>query len=335
MRYDLRHVSLIGMQFSRTVAPATSKGPALIAFMQQNMWRKIAVVSSTESVWFETRLRLAKQLEDASITVLRPAAFEPESFTDATLGEIRRSGIRIVLVLSYDADAQSTALLAQREGMTNNYAWLVIAEIIAVLEIAGWLWFRPFFRSDLEAFAKQVSDCSKSHFDIIVHADSVDLAYSVALYDAIMLYAHAATTLMSEGGNLHDGDAVTAAVRNTSFTGVAGTVVALDSSGDRIESYEVMNYVRKAGDVMSSVAVGMFDSSLQQYSAYERAVVWPGNTMQVPTDYVSGETQCMDCPRPPFFIIGFDRMIVRGFALMACLEGTEQESHAIRPVHFV
>jgi hypothetical protein len=94
---------------------------------------------------------------------------------------------------------------------------------------------------------------------------------------------------MSEGGNLHDGDAITAAVRNTSFTGVAGTVVALDSQGDRIESYEVMNYVLKAGDVMSSVAVGIFNSTLGQYTAYERPVVWPGNTLEVPTDYFSGE----------------------------------------------
>jgi hypothetical protein len=94
---------------------------------------------------------------------------------------------------------------------------------------------------------------------------------------------------MSDRGDLQDGEALTAAVRSTSFTGVGGTVVALDSNGDRIDSYEVMNYVLKAGDVIHSVAVGMFNSTLGQYRAYERPVVWPGNAWEVPADYFSGE----------------------------------------------
>ena len=81
-------------QFSRTVAPDTSKGPALIAFMQQNNWKKIVIASSTESIWFDTRLGLVKQLEAAGIEVFKPAAFEPGSFEDTTLSEIRRTGKR-------------------------------------------------------------------------------------------------------------------------------------------------------------------------------------------------------------------------------------------------
>ena len=104
-----------------------------------------------------------------------------------------------------------------------------------------------------------------------------------------MLYAHAATKVMSEGGDLQDGEAVTAAVRTTTIDGVAGTAVALDSNGNRIDSYEVMNYVLEAGNATSSVAVGMFNSTLGQYKAYERAVVWPGNTLKVPADYSLGE----------------------------------------------
>jgi hypothetical protein len=104
-----------------------------------------------------------------------------------------------------------------------------------------------------------------------------------------MLYAYSATRVMSEGGNLRDGEAVTVAVRNTTIEGVGGTVVALDSNGDRIELYEVISYVVKAGNVMRSVAVGMFDSMQWQYKAYERAVVWPGNTTEVPVDYSLGE----------------------------------------------
>ena len=39
----------------------------------------------------------------------------------------------------------------------------------------------------MQAFAKHVSDYSKSHFNVTVHPDSVDLAYSAALYDSVMI----------------------------------------------------------------------------------------------------------------------------------------------------
>ena len=201
------------------------------------------------------------------------------------LSEIRRSGIRVILVLSVTADVHTVASLGGQESMTTGWAWLVIEEDIAVKGMAGWLWFTPFLSSDMRSFAKQVSDYSKSHFNITVSPDSVQLTYSTALYDAIMLYAHAATKVMSEGGDLQDGEAVTDAVRNTTIEGVGGTPVALDSNGDRIESYEVMNIVLEAGDVVSSVAVGLFDATLKEYKAYGEAVVFPGNTTKVPADF--------------------------------------------------
>ena len=93
---------------------------------------------------------------------------------------------------------------------------------------------------------------------------------------------------LSEGGDLDDGKAVAQAMRNTTFKGVGNRVVALDQNGDRIESYEVMNYVVLADGRMGSVGVGMYDSIQGQYNAYERAVIWPGNVTAVPVDYVSG-----------------------------------------------
>ena len=50
-----------------------------------------------------------------------------------------------------------------------------------------------------------------------------------------------------------------------------------------------MNYVLEEGNMTSSVAVGMFNCTKGQYEAYARAVVWPGNTTEVPADYFSGE----------------------------------------------
>ena len=285
------------LQFSRTVAPETGKSPALIAFMQHYNWRRIAILSSTESIWFEARLGLAKCFEAAGIQALMPAAFEPGDVKDAMLLTIRQSGYRVMLVLSYDDDAYSLASLARRDGMTTGWAWLVPAEMTSMVPMAGWLWFRPFLPSDMQTFAKEVSDYTKSHFNISVDPDSVNLAFSAALYDAIMLYAHAATAVMSKGGDLHDGEAVTAAVRNTSFTGVGGTAVTLNSEGDRIESYEVMNYVLEEGDVIRSVAVGIWDSVQSQYNAYEQPVLWPGGMTTVPGDFFLSEDASSLCFR--------------------------------------
>ena len=277
-------LSVAVVQFSRTTSPESSKGPALIAFMQQNIWKRIAIVCSTESIWFEMRLGLVRQLEAAGMVVLTPASFESGNLK--TLGEIRRSGFRIVLVLSYDADAQTVASLAHREGMARSgWAWLVCEEKIGVKDMAGWLWFRPFLAGDMQAFAKQVSDSTKSSFNITVSPDSVDLTYSAKLHDAIMLYAHAATTVLSEGGDLRDVQAVTAAVRKTTFVGMGGNAVALDSKGDLVESYEVMNYMVGRDDVMSSVAVGLFNRTWGEYKAYAHAIVWPGGTVETPKDF--------------------------------------------------
>ena len=278
--------------------------------MQHNNWTKIVILSSTVNVWIEASSGLSDQLEADGMEVLKPATFEPNNFKDAPLSEIRRSGFRIILLLASESDAQKISIHTHRLLMTSGWAWLLTEERASVPDMAGWLFFRPFIVSDMQAFAKQVSEYSKLHFNVAsstdsvnlissaalytgsqfnisLSPDSVDLASSAALYDAIMLYAHAATTVMSKGGDLRDGQAVTVAIRNTSFTGVGGTVVSLDSNGDRMESYEVMNYVLE-GDRMNSVAVCIFDSMQGQYKAYERAVVWPGkkNTVQVPADYI-------------------------------------------------
>ena len=57
--------------------------------MTHNNWKRIALITSTETVWFESGLNIKKQLEIAGIQVLVPAAFEPGNFKPAVLSEIR------------------------------------------------------------------------------------------------------------------------------------------------------------------------------------------------------------------------------------------------------
>ena len=140
----------------------------------------------------------------------------------------------------------------------------------------------------MQAFAQQVSDYTASRFNMTLAADSVDLTYSAALHVAVMLYAYAATRVLAEGGDLHDGVVMTEAVRSTRFKGLGNRPVALNAQGDRIESYEVMSIVQGADAAMESVPAGVYSNTEQQYRAHERTVVWPGGTTVVPVDYVSG-----------------------------------------------
>ena len=165
-----------------------------------------------------------------------------------------------------------------------GWSWITLEKKRGV-QVEGWLFLQPHLPSQgMQLFKEQVSAYTKSSFNLTITPDSVDLTYSVALYNAIMLYARAATKVLSEGGDLHDGQAVTEAVRSTPFEGVGGNTVVLDKQGDRIESYDVMNFVVEADGGMGSVPVGLYNSSLGEYTAYERAVVWPGGTHQVPRD---------------------------------------------------
>ena len=83
------------------------------------------------------------------------------------------------------------------------------------------------------------------------------------------------------------GQAVTEAIRNVTFQGVSGSTVALDQHGDRLESYEVMNYVLKADGAIGAVSVGLYNGLERTYSAYGRKVIWPGNTTDTPPDFRS------------------------------------------------
>ena len=150
---------------------------------------------------------------------------------------------RIVTLLAYDQDARNVVAGASKERVNGyRWAWILVSSITAPVpqQAVGWLLLQQLLPSEnVQAFTEQVSEYTKSRFKTTATPDSVDLAYSLALHDAIMLYAYAATKVLSEGGNLQDGQAVTEAVRSTPFEGMGGDPVVLDSQGNRLDSYEV------------------------------------------------------------------------------------------------
>ena len=262
--------------------------------MRHYNWNMAVMLTSTYELWIETGHELTKLLQDAAITVFRPAAFKPGEFNVEMLRNIKIKGIRIVILLDHqdvDAIAASTAMEEKpAQGMSSGWVWILTDEEAAIPQLQGWLFFRPLLPSDgMQVFAQQVSDYTASSFNNTLAPDSVDLTQSAALYDAVMLYAHAGTKVLAEGGDLHNGHVMAEAVRSTTFEGLGNRAVVLNSQGDRIQSYEVMSYVQGADAAMGTVPAGVYINEEHQYRAYERAVVWPGNTTAVPIDFVAGQ----------------------------------------------
>ena len=124
---DLRLV----WQFSRTVAPETSHGPALISLMRRYSWSKTVVLTSTDGVYFQSGLGITKQLESVGVEVLKPAAFEPGNFKEATLQEIKRSGFMIVIFVAYGNDMATVGASAAERGLTGaGRAWILLEGVV-------------------------------------------------------------------------------------------------------------------------------------------------------------------------------------------------------------
>ena len=252
--------------------------------MKHYKWKQAVVLTTTDNIYSLSARGLSQQLkEDGSVVVLEVPPYVPGTFTDEILSGIKRSGYRVIIALAYEADIISVAELSC---CYPRWAWLQIDKVGAgVPAMHGWLAFQPlmFFNQQTggfteESFADEVKEYSKSQFGL--SSSEVNIAYAVSLHDAIMLYAHAATKVMLENGDLFDATTLTEALLNTSFEGLASDTVSLDNNGDRIQSYELMNYVAGADGGIASVSVGWYNSSLQHYQP-SRVVVWPGNTTEV------------------------------------------------------
>ena len=286
-------LAILFWQFSRTVAPQSDSSPALIRVMAHFVWKSVTILTSSEAVWFESGLRITQRLEAGGRMKVRTSNFKDEAGSKkAQLREIKHSGYRIVILLAYTADILAIASLAEQDGMSAGYAWLLVEGSSTVSKAQlGWLYLTNFFQVDKRReFHSRVKDYDTMvRFNLSVDAKAPVDEFAAPLYDAIELYARAATKVLSDGGDVVDGTAVTAALRNTSFVGVEGVAVDIDGHGDRLGSYIAMSYVRGADGEVASVRVGVFNHTLQQYSAIINDLVWPGESLDVPDDYAEGD----------------------------------------------
>ena len=98
----------------------------------------------------------------------------------------------------------------------------------------------------------------------------------------MFLYARAATKVLAAGGAVNNGSAIVEAMLSTSFKGIGEQTVELDSNGDAIEPYSLMNYLEFGTGEMQGVAVATYVS--KKLNLQLDLLRWPGNTTHAPLD---------------------------------------------------
>lgn len=305
-------------QFVRTVASFNSLAPAVSLTMQRLGWKRCFVLSSTQNLYLMTSGVWSQHLASQNITVSLKT-FGAGAFESAMLEEMQQANMRVVIVLADKPDTAKLALSAHQLGMTSaSWAWLGVdnvagAELLATATMTdrarqalhGWLFFMPKQAPPQQSaeFHRQVRAYGQKHFGLSPAQAAVDL-YAAELFDAVYLFAHAATRVMEAGGDVSSGAQMMQVMRNISFVGIQQRTVALDANGDAIQPYSVMNYVEENAE-MRSVEVGWYESGQLKLKVAD--VRWPGNSSIVPIDVsnscvagmqlnlVNDQAQCSMC----------------------------------------
>ena len=253
------------------------------------------MINSPQNVFLLMSSSWSQLFAAKNIVVAPRLSFSPGHFERTLLDEIRKTGVRVVITVAYSDDVVQIALDAEEQGMTSpGWAWISTdtlpgAELAAhtstrkraKIALFGWLyiWHAQSKLPGLAQFYQQVKTFGKRQFGLNI--SSVD-PYAAQLYDSVYLYAHAATQVLAAGGAVNNGTAIVQAMLNISFEGIEQKTVKLDSNGDAIEPYSVMNYVEQGDGEMRGVEVGQYVSGELKLRVAE--IRWPGNVSRVPSD---------------------------------------------------
>ena len=300
--------------FVRTTSPYGGWMPSIVGLMQWAGWTKLSSIATTANLHSLAADLLRTEVQSASMSLEVDIRFRSGRFDPAELRRIIAARLRVVFVLGYEPDVLAVALAGHDQGMTTaGWAWLGLDNVpgsetgaaagqidVAKASLDGWLYIEPATAAP-QAFFEMVKNRS-SQFNVIYNENEETNGFATSLYDAVILFARAATAIMDAGGSVRDGRAVVAAMKNVSFNGMNG-LIQLDSYGDLRESISVKNYVLLPNRGMKGVAVGLYDSGTKQFISADSTphirptsglsrIRWPGQTEAMPVDSVKPPLEC-------------------------------------------
>ena len=301
--------------FVRTVSEWSSYKYSAVALFKHFGWTHAFILTSTEVVYSETASAWAAAFNAAKI-VARLERFEAnEEFDSAVLEMIKISGIRVVVALCYNDALLTIITLADDRGMMSaGWAWLaenavgvLISNVLPSDEIrmrrviTGFVFFSEFmisgqFEKELLEEARHLS--SEYLKKPVATSDAVS-PYTLAMYNAVILYAYAVNKTLSAGGDIRQGDEMVALMKNTSFLGPGGSV-SLNEKGDRVMDVAFYN-IRGFDTVSDSVGQQLTVSKTSLVAHYvsgnstllsiSNNIVWHGGGIASPVAFIDMVSQ--------------------------------------------
>ena len=153
----------------------------------------------------------------------------------------------------------------------------------AMRALSGWLYVAIAPGEVPSDFFGRVNEYNRAHFNTSATEFYYRGVYAAAMVNAVLLFAHAATRVLDDGGNVDDGALMFRAMTSLSFEGIQQQPFRLNKNGDAIESYDAMNYVYENG-AMHSIEIGHFADG--RYLRTIAEVRWPGGQGHVPRAFV-------------------------------------------------
>jgi ABC-type branched-subunit amino acid transport system substrate-binding protein len=282
--------------FMRTTSPYSKWASALLGLMGWAQWRSIAFLRDSSEIMALSALSMRSKVEEQAKYIAIELWFASQESLPSTLPRIKLAGARVVMALAYATDYLAIAIAARTLKFSEGWAWIgvdMVADAGTIGEafgrvvtpqdaqgaLQGWLYMEPY------------SDAPTSFFDRVRRA-SIDIhgqqikedepinSFASNLYDAIFLFAHAATRYPEL---LADGRKLAEMMMNYSFQGLGGGIVELDRDGDKKESIRVLNYVAHKDGSSVARRVGLYAAIKAEYTPDDVTVIWPGGSTDIPS----------------------------------------------------
>lgn len=290
--------------FFRTCASDVYQGQALVKLVQRYKWSQVSTITTSDSYNEDLALTFAMEVRRSGVDITTEQRFEAHTKASImeNLKEIKESGSAVNLVSAATDDSEKVFQEAIEQGMTGKgWAWIgtdgattsPFAESPNLQRaMQGMIGTRPKNGEGplYQRLLKIWKEKDATSFPGLVHSPRAleASAYVAQVYDSVLAYAHALTSL-HEAGTINKYTPrsevqrqVMAELRkmkdaNTGFESSTGGKMFFDPQQDAPAVYDVVNL---NGD--SWINVGSYDPSPDQGLRIKKKIVWPGGSLVAP-----------------------------------------------------
>ncbi|EAT43201.1 AAEL005330-PA, partial [Aedes aegypti] len=284
--------------FARTLPPASKVSKSVISLLAAYNWHCFSIVAGKHPAWsMEIAQAIKVQAEGNNLTVnhfreysdyIPSKIYKLQNIVDETYRTTR-----IYVFVGDYIEMVDFVRCLQNRNLLSSGDYMVISIDDEVYDpstkrnIYQVTWVQRYSFKDIqerlqEAFLSVLR--ISPLFPMNPHIKPVPI-YAAHLYDAVIIYARAATEVVQAGGNLHDGRQIMRHILNRSYHSIQGFDVYIDENGDAEGNFTVIA-LQKDEKVNNSLnksmqPVGMFVYSSNgtnlpefKYLSSQRPIMW-------------------------------------------------------------